>query len=113
MPPFKGGPRKQIDQSELNSYGQDGRVIISVSSVVYSIIDLAASMLTPEHLSYYNEYPAAIKGMFQQSIYRSLGLSAHLGWARLVIDRTKEQIRYPGARSNNTSKNEGRRSTRA
>ena len=54
-------------------------------------------MLTHEHLSY-NEHPAAIKGMFQQSIYRSPGLSAHLGWARLVIDRTKEQIKYPDPR---------------
>ena len=56
-----------------------------MSSDVNAIIDLVASMLTHEHLSYYSEHPAAIKGMFQQSIYRSLGLSAHLGWARLVI----------------------------
>ena len=38
--------------------------------------------------------------MFQQSIYRSLGLSAHLGWARLLIDRTNEQINYPDAQFN-------------
>ena len=38
--------------------------------------------------------------MFQQSIYRSLGLSAHLAWARLLIDRTNEQIKYPDAESN-------------
>jgi len=86
---------------ELRSYGKDGRVIIPVvgafgemSSDVYAIIDLVASMLTHEHLSYYSEHPAAIKGMFQQSIYRSLGLSAHLAWARLLIDRTNEQIKY-------------------
>jgi hypothetical protein len=59
-----------------------------MSSDVYAIIDLVASMLTHKHLSYYSENPSAIKGMFQQCIYRSLGLSAHLGWARLVIDRT-------------------------
>ena len=44
--------------------------------------------------------------MFQQSIYMSLGLSAHLGWARLVIDRTKERIKFPDARSSNTGDNE-------
>ena len=84
---------------ELRTYGQDGRVIIPVvgafgemSSDVYAIIDLVASILTHEHLSYYSEPPSAIKGMFQQSIYKSLGLSAHLGWARLLIDRTKEQV---------------------
>ena len=38
---------------------------------------------------------SVVKGMFQQRIYRSLGLAAHLGWARLVIDRTKANIRYP------------------
>ncbi len=32
---------------------------------------------------------------------RSLGLSAHLAWARLLIDRTNEQIKYPDAQSNN------------
>jgi len=65
---------------ELRSYGKDGRVIVPVvgafgemSSDVYAIIDLVASILAHEHLSYYNEHPSAIKGMFQQSIYRSLG----------------------------------------
>ena len=60
---------------ELRSYGQDGKVIIPVAgafgekpSDVYAIIDLVASMLTHEHLSYCNEDPFAIKGMFQQSI---------------------------------------------
>ena len=72
-----------------------------MSSDVYAIIDLLASILTHEHLSYYSENPSAIKGMFQQSIYRSLGLSAHLGWARLLIDRTYEQIKYPDAKPNN------------
>ena len=83
------------------SYGREGRVIIPVvgafgemSSDVYAIIDLVASVLTQEHLSYYNEHPSAIKGMYQQSIYKSLGLADHLGWARLVIDRMKNQIRY-------------------
>ena len=65
-----------------------------------SIIDLVASILTHNHLSYYSEHPFAIKGMFQQSIYRSLGLSAHLAWARLLIDRTNEQAKYPDAQSN-------------
>ena len=95
-------------EAELRSYGKDGRVIIPVvgafgemSSDVYAIIDLVASMLTHEHLSYYSEHPFAIRGMFQQNICRSLGLSAHLAWARLLIDRTNEQVKYPDAQSNN------------
>ena len=66
-----------------------------MSPDVYAIIDLVATALTCEHLSYYDAYPSVVKGMFQQRIYRSLGLAAHLGWARLVIDRTKANIRYP------------------
>ena len=54
-----------------------------------------ATALTCEHLSYYDACPSVVKGMFQQRICRSLGLAAHLGWARLVIDRTKANIRYP------------------
>jgi hypothetical protein len=95
---------------ELEAYGKGGRVIIPVvgafgemSSDVYSIVDLVASVLTHEHLSHFTEDPAAVKGMFQQRIYQSLGLSAHLGWARLLIDRSKEHIRYTSARSNSTA----------
>ena len=66
-----------------------------MSPDVYATIDLLATALTQEHLSYYDARPSAVKGMFQKRIYRSLGLSAHLGWARLVIDRTKANIRYP------------------
>ena len=41
--------------------------------------------------------------MFQQRIYQSLGLSAHLGWAHLLIDRSKEHLRFTSARSNSTA----------
>ena len=82
-------------ERKLEAYGKGGRVIIPVvgafgemSSDVYSIVDLVASVLTHEHLSHYTEDPAAVKGMFQQRIYQSLGLSAHLSWARLLIDRS-------------------------
>jgi hypothetical protein len=95
---------------ELEAYGKGGRVIIPVvgafgemSSDVYSIVDLVASVLTHEHLSHYTEDPAAVKGMFQQRIYQSLGLSAHLGWARLLIDRSKEHIKYTSARSDSAA----------
>ena len=66
-----------------------------MSPDAYATIDLVATALTCEHLSYCGAYPSVVKGMFQQRIYHSLGLSAHLGWARLVIDRTKAIIQYP------------------
>jgi hypothetical protein len=35
------------------------------------------------------------KGMFTQRLYRSLGLVAHLGWARLLVDRDQGLIDIP------------------
>ena len=82
--------------TELESSGKGGKVIIPVvgafaemSPDVYAIIDPVATALTQKHLSYFDACRSVVKGMFQQRIYRSLGLSAQLGWARLVIDRTK------------------------
>ena len=57
-----------------------------MSPDVYAIIDLVATALTQENLSYYGACPSVVKGMFQQRVYRSLGLSAHLGWAHLITD---------------------------
>ena len=90
--------------TELETFGRGGKVIIPVAGAfaekspdVYTIIDLVATALTCEHLSYCDAYPSVVKGMFQQRIYRSLGLSAHLGWARLGIDRTKTHTRHPSS----------------
>jgi hypothetical protein len=33
--------------------------------------------------------------MFTQRLYRSLGLAAHLGWARLLVDRYRDLIEVP------------------
>ena len=59
-PPETKGPF----ELELRTYGQDGRVIMPVvwafgdmSSDVYAIIDLVASILTHEHLSCYSREP--------------------------------------------------------
>ena len=68
-----------------------------MSPDVYAITDLVATALTQEHLSYYDACPSVVKGMFQQRIYRPLGLSAYLGWARLVIDHTQAHIQYPSS----------------
>ena len=94
-------------ETELESFGKTGKVIIPVvgafsemSPDVYAIVDLVATALTCEHLSYYDARLSVVKGMFQQRIYRSLGLSAHLGWARLVIDRTKAHVQYPSSGNN-------------
>jgi hypothetical protein len=41
--------------------------------------------------------PPEAKDMFTQRPYRSLGLAAaHLGWARLLVDRYRDLVEVPG-----------------
>jgi hypothetical protein len=37
--------------------------------------------------------------MFTQRLYRSLGLAAHLGWARLLVDRYRDLVEGVGRSS--------------
>ena len=50
-----------------------------------------------KHPSTYNDEPKDVKTMFIQRIRRSVGLTAHLGWARLLLDRLKDLVQIPGA----------------
>ena len=43
--------------------------------------------------------------MFMQRLYRTFGLTAHLGWARLVLDRSRDLVDYPNATNTKTTKN--------
>ena len=89
-------------QKELNEYGQNGRVIAPVvgafaemSPDTYAIADLISSALANEHCSFFADKPSEAKGMFAQRLYRSLGLAAHLGWARLLVDRYRDLVELP------------------
>ena len=88
--------------TELDQYGQNGRVIAPVvgafaemSPDTYMIADLVASVLAEEHCSYYCEPPSDAKAMYTNRLYRSLGLAAHLGWARLLVDRYRDLVEQP------------------
>jgi hypothetical protein len=100
------GPFKK----ELNQYGQKGRVagpvvgaFAEMSSDTYAIADLVASVLADEHCSYYSEKQSDAKALFTQQLYRSLGLTAHLGWARLLVDRYRDLVQVPAAAGQHTS----------
>jgi hypothetical protein len=104
---------------EFSKYGQKGRVIAPVvgafaemSRDTYAIADLISSVLANEHCSLFANKPSEVKGMFTQRLYRSLGLAAHLGWARLLVGRYRDhgmmieekknfpqRIRYTAARA--------------
>ena len=88
--------------TELRKYGRDGRVLSPVvgafaemSSDVHAITDLIASLLAEEHRSFFNEESSGVKAMFTERLYRSIGLSAHLGWARLLISRFEAYVEAP------------------
>ena len=89
-------------EKELNEYGQKGRVIAPVvgafaemSPDTYAIADLISSVLADEHCSFFADKPSEAKSMFTQRLYRSLGLAAHLGWARLLVDRYRDLVEVP------------------
>ena len=61
----------------------------------YAIAGLISSVLANELSSFFAYKPSEAKGMFTQRLYRSLGLAAHLGWARLLVDRYRDLVEVP------------------
>jgi hypothetical protein len=61
----------------------------------YAIAGLISSVLANENCSFFTDKPSEAKSMFTQRLYRSLGLAAHLGWARLLVDRYRDLVEIP------------------
>jgi len=66
-----------------------------MSPDTYAIAGLISSALANEHVPFFTGRPPEAKGMFTQRLYRSLGLAAHLGWARLLVDRYRDLFEIP------------------
>ena len=84
---------------ELSEFGKNGRVLAPVvgafaemSPDVHTISELISSALAEEHCSFFAVSPSIVKAMYMQRMYRSLGLTAHLGWARLLVDRHRDLV---------------------
>jgi len=68
-----------------------------------------ADALTAEHPTYYGDRGSkTVKAFYRRVLYRAWGLSAHRGWARLMLDRRslvqapnapRDQSQCPRARS--------------
>ena len=56
------------------------------------ICDIIAHELVWTHVSYYNDDAKRTKGIYTQRIQRAWGHTAHRGWARLLLDRTRDLI---------------------
>jgi len=53
--------------------------------------------MTAEHLSYYGDRGSkTVKAYYRRVLYRAWGLTAHRGWARLMLDR-RSLVQAPGA----------------
>ena len=48
--------------------------------------------LARTHVSYYNDDAKRTKGMYRQRIQKGRGHMAHRGWARLLLNRTRDLI---------------------
>ena len=82
----------------LKKYNR-GRVLVFVmgafgemSGDVSRICDIIAHELARIHVSYHNDDAKRTKGMYRQRIQKAWGHTAHRGWARLLLDRTRDLI---------------------
>ena len=90
-----GGDSSDGFEAELNSYGKRGKVLGPVvgaygemSDDVYVIAEAVAEELATEHCGFYSDKKqGVVAAFFLSQIYRSWGLVAHRGWARLMLDR--------------------------
>ena len=63
-----------------------------MSSDMELFVDLIATALAEEHVSFHADSAKQATGMFKQRIRKSLGHVAHRGWARLLLDRRRDLI---------------------
>jgi hypothetical protein len=59
-----------------------------MSNHVDLLADVIADALTAEHISFYGDRGSnTAKAYYRRVLYRAWGLTAHRGWARLMLDR--------------------------
>ena len=96
---------------EFGPYNDRGRVNIPVigsygemSDDVYTIAGTIAEELANEHCGYYKDKSTkAVTAFFRNQLYRAWGLTAHRGWARLLLDR-RCLVQIPNAPRHHTER---------
>ena len=76
---------------------------------VSRICDITAHELARIHVSYYNDDAKRTKDMYKQRIQRARGHTAHRGWARLLLDRTRDIITHGPAHRGARQRSDERR----
>jgi hypothetical protein len=88
-------------ETELNGYNSGNVAGLvtgaygEMSGAVHDLADLIATELAADHLQFFDIDPKACKSMFLQQVRRSWGLAAHRGWAKLLLDRTRDLVEHP------------------
>ena len=59
-------------------------------SVLRGEVEIIAHDLARTHVSYYNDNAKRTKGMYRQRIQKAWGHTAHRGWARLLLNRSRD-----------------------
>ena len=65
---------------------------VKMSGDVSCLCDIIAHELARIHVSYHNDDAKRTKGMYWQRTQKAWGHTAHRGWARLLLDRTRDLI---------------------
>jgi len=111
-----GGDQQGGFEAELSTFGRDGVVLRpvvgtlgNVSTHIDLLADVIADALTAEHLSYYGDRGSKTAlAYYRRVLYRAWRLTAHRGWARLILDRRslvqapntpRDQSQHPRARN--------------
>ena len=75
-----------------------------MSDDVYTIAGAIAEELANEHCGYYKDTSTtAVTAFFRNQLYRTWGLTAHRGWARLLPDR-RCLVQIPNAPRHHTER---------
>ena len=91
-------------ETELNKYGEGGKVIGyvvgafgGVSKSIYDLADLVAEEKVIEYCSQFDMPEKQAKSLIKRKMYRELGLCAHRGWARVLLDRVVDLVEVSAA----------------
>ena len=63
-----------------------------ISEDLSCVCDITAHDLARTHVSYYYNDAKRAKGMYRQRTQKAWGHTAHRGWARLLLDRSRDLI---------------------
>jgi hypothetical protein len=99
-------------ETELNTYNSGAVVGLvegafgEMSEGVHCITSFIASELASHHLQFFALDPGMVRSIFLRRVRRSLGLKAHRGWAKLLLDRTRDLVQHPNQPRNTRTTDE-------